>query len=76
MWHSIDGMGWWMALGSVWMVLFWGLIIWAIVRLTSRDSAVQAPAPGPSATEILRARYARGELTRAQYEEMRRDLER
>jgi putative membrane protein len=71
MWHSVDGMGWWMALGSVWMVFFWGLVIWFIVRLTSRSPETSVT----SAIEILKARYARGELTREQYHEMRRELE-
>lgn len=36
--------------------------------------------PGPTATsqsplEILKARYARGEISREEYEQMRRDLE-
>jgi len=70
MWHSVDGMGWWMALGSVWMVFFWGLVIWALLRFIPHN-----PERSETALETLKGRYARGELTRDQYQEMRRDLE-
>jgi putative membrane protein len=70
MWHSVDGMGWWMALGSVWMVFFWGLVIWALLRFIPHS-----PERSETALETLKGRYARGELTRDQYQEMRRDLE-
>jgi len=70
MWHSVDGMGWWMALGSIWMLFFWGLVIWGIVRLSSHLSGAST-----TALDTLKARYARGELTREQYQEMRRELE-
>ncbi len=45
MWHMWDipiGMGWWMAFGWLWMVVFWGgliaLIVWGIKKLTERGS--------------------------------------
>jgi putative membrane protein len=70
MWHSADGMGWWMLAGSVWFVLFWAIVIWAVVRLTSRgDSQNQA-----SALDIARRRYARGDLSREDFEQLRKDL--
>jgi putative membrane protein len=34
-----------------------------------------AKEPPQNAVEILKARYARGEISRAEYEDMRRDLE-
>ena len=70
--HMDGGMGWWMVFGSLWFVLFWGLIIWAIVRITDRGTRVEAPAE--SALEILRRRYARGEIDRAQFDQMSHDL--
>jgi len=47
MWHYHDGMGWWMVFGSVWMVIFWILILflvfWAIKKLSgNRDSGSDA----------------------------------
>lgn len=77
MWHFGDGMGWWMVFGSLWMLLFWGAIIglvaWAIVRLTrkgdsSRDTGER------SALDIARERYARGEITRDEFQQIKKDL--
>lgn len=72
MWGAHDGMGWWMVIGSVWFVLFWGaviyLIFWAAGRGRSEERADETP------LEILRRRYARGEITKEQFERMRQEL--
>jgi putative membrane protein len=51
------------------------LVVWLVGggRLPSTDAAA-GDAGGDGAQAILRERYARGELTREQYELMRRDL--
>ncbi len=67
------------------MVLFWLLVIFgaillvvALVRRSSRQSGQGPLAPGAPAgqtpLDVLNMRYAKGELTKAQYDEMRRDL--
>jgi putative membrane protein len=63
------------------MLLFWVLVIggiaWLVVWLVRQGPPGHAGA-GPSGArplDILRERYARGEITREQYEEMRRELE-
>lgn len=71
MWDSGSGMGWWMLLGSVWFVVFWGLVIWAVLKVTSREDA---SAGQPSAIEIARQRYARGEISKEEFEDIRRNL--
>ena len=52
----------------LWMALFWvgviALAMWVASLLFPR-----VPAAQPSPRAILQARYARGELTRMQYEE-------
>ena len=73
MWHGMEGIGWgWLGLGILHMVLFWGLVILAFVVL------LKWPGGGslsePSAMDILKARYANGEVTREQYEQLKRDL--
>jgi putative membrane protein len=72
MWEMHNGFGWWMVLGSVWFVVFWGLVIWAVANLTSSRGR-ETPA-GPDAVAIARARYARGEISREEFEQLRRDL--
>jgi putative membrane protein len=67
-------------LGWIVMVLFWALIIGGIALLAVWFFREATPATtGPSASsrplDILNERYARGEITREQYEEMRHTIE-
>ena len=50
------------------------LVVWAVKRFTSGTSNVNQPAGSQSPREILQARYARGEITRDQYQQMLSDL--
>jgi len=57
------------------MLVFWALVIGGIVfLLRSWWPQGMRGRSGDTALEILRERYARGELSREQFEEMRRDL--
>ena len=78
------GFGWeWMFLGSLLMLLFWGGVIafavWAIRALTrserDRDGGRTFSSQENAALEILKQRYARGEISREEYQSMRRELE-
>jgi putative membrane protein len=68
------GLGW--VLGVLIIVLFWGLVIAAIVLAirwlirADRRGSHEGPAT-PDALEILRQRYARGEIDEAEYERRR-----
>ena len=79
---------WWqhgMGFGFHWifMLVFWGLVIWAafsLVRLAAAPKGSGA-APGNNgkngneeALAVLKTRYARGELSRAQFKSMREDV--
>jgi len=81
MWHTGDGMGWWMLWGGLMMVLFWGaiiaLIVWAVQSVGRRDDghAQSAATPPRTPLEIAKDRYARGEISRDEFEQMKRDLE-
>lgn len=56
------------------MFLFWGLIIVALV-LGIRWLITEGKAPrSDSALDILRQRYARGEITKEEFDAMKRDL--
>ena len=70
MWGTGEGMGWWMVIGSFWFVFFWAIVIWAVVRLAPRSEQREQT----SAQEIVRQRYARGELNRDEYDQIRKDL--
>jgi putative membrane protein len=57
------------------MMLFWGLVIVSLV-LGIRWLLRQArETRSDSALEILRQRYARGELTKDEFERMKKDLQ-
>jgi putative membrane protein len=75
---------WWMwIIGGLMMLLFWGAIfalaffaIRALLRSGREDSHRQTSFyQGENSLEILKQRYARGEITRDEYLEMRKELE-
>jgi putative membrane protein len=70
--------GWWPGFGFIFMILFWGLIIFgvvAIVKWLTGTSANTGTLPSKTARQILDERYARGEIGQDEYEQKRRDLE-
>jgi putative membrane protein len=77
-WGYGYGPGWgWAIMGWIMMVVVWGLIvvgIVALVRLLGTRSAGGPQRPADTALEVLRRRYAAGELTKEQFEEMKRDV--
>ena len=66
--------------GGLVMVLFWVVLIIGAVWLArglfphGQQPPTSSTRPEASADEILKQRYARGEITKEQYEQMRRDL--
>jgi putative membrane protein len=67
----------WGGFGVLWMTLFWIgivlLIVWA-VRQFSRDRT-GSEGSSDRALDILKERYARGEIDQDEFEERRRTLE-
>lgn len=72
--------------GLLFMLIFWGgiiaLAVWALGRLFPRAAgpatsppSVERSLPAETPLEILRERYARGEISKAEYEQLRRELE-
>ena len=82
MWGYGFGWGWLlMSFGMVlWIallvVLAWALIRWLSSKTSTPPSTMMHMTPsGPSAEEILRQRYARGEIDTATFEQMRERLQ-
>lgn len=73
MWYMHDIGGWWMLFGGIWMLIFWGgliaLIVWGITRLTRHDSVAKH-----TPLELAKERYARGEINKEQFEQIKKDL--
>lgn len=71
MWHISDGMGWWMLAGMlVELLIVIGVVVAAAVCL-GRPRLDRRP---EDPLEIAGRRYASGEITRDEYEQVRRDL--
>ena len=73
-WDTCCGGGWGMpffGLGPLLLVLIVGGAIYYFVNLRSSNGKPL----GPSSREILDRRYAAGEITKEQFEQMKRDLQ-
>jgi putative membrane protein len=71
-WGAAANPWWGMAMLAFWALIMGGvvlLVVWGIRQVGPVGDARRGP------LDILKERYARGELTREQYEQMRRDLE-
>lgn len=71
MMHGFGGYGFGMGFGSVLMILFWAVIIYIISTLFTRDRKCG----GDSAAEILKKRYANGEISQEEFEKMKKELQ-
>ncbi len=74
-----------MLFGGLLMLLFWVLVIggaiWLVAALvrgnqssSNSHSSPSAPLGGQTVLEVLKMRYAKGEITKEQFDDMRRDL--
>lgn len=74
MWYMHGGWGWWMIFGAILVVLFWGgiaaLAVWIIRRITRHGGASADKTP----LDIAKERYARGEITKEQFNQIKKDL--
>jgi putative membrane protein len=74
MWCFGEGLGWWPWFGSFWMLIVGGgliaLIVWGISRLTRQNSHVT----GNIHLETAKERYAKGEITKEEYDQYKKDL--
>ena len=83
-WHMGAGMmDWGYGMSWFWhiiMIVFWIAVIVGIIFLIrwlilSTRSGTQRPSHEDSALEILRKRYAQGEINKEEFEEKKRDLQ-
>jgi len=78
MWQAHEGMGWWMVFGGILTILFWAgvfaLVVWVIARLVGHEGSRSTAGTKHNPLDIARERYARGELTKEQFDQIRKDL--
>ncbi len=63
------GMGWWWIIGLIIVVA----VVWMLIKSMNTNSRSYMPS-GKSALDILKERYARGEIDKEEFEERRKDL--
>ena len=63
------GMGWWWIIGIIVLIA----IIWPVAQGINRKNNIPRE-PGKSALDILKERYAKGEIDKQEFEERKRDL--
>ncbi|MFC1944941.1 SHOCT domain-containing protein [Chloroflexota bacterium] len=73
MWYMHDMGGWWW-FGAVWMFVFWAgiiaLVVWGVNKFTKRSDSASKPSP----LDVAKERYARGEISREEFEQIKKDL--
>ena len=82
-WHMGPGMmhGWGMGwVGGIFMIIVWVLVIVGLVFLVkwlvqnTKSDADKSRPGSPSAMDILKERYARGDIDKQEFEEKKKDL--
>ena len=68
-WGLGMGMGWWWILG----IIALALIIWLVVRLSNQKPNANHP-ENKSPLDILKERYAKGEIDKEEFEERKKGL--
>lgn len=66
-----------MGFGWVFWIILLGVIIWAVIKITNNNRSPYNihHFAGGEALDILKKRYANGEITKEQFADMRRDLQ-
>jgi putative membrane protein len=71
-WAGGSGMG---GFGWIFMVIFWALVIWGIVTLVkSVMGSSKSEGTTESALDVLKKRYAIGEINKEEFEEKKKDI--
>ena len=74
MWSLDDGVSWWEVFSMAFPLLFFiamvALIVWGVRRYSGRSGSDNDPTP----LEIAEARYARGEISKEEFEQIRSGL--
>jgi len=82
--NYFGNMGWGYGFGFGWifMIIFWGLVIWAILALVHSGlghgcghSHDENRHKEGNAMDILKERYAKGEVSKEDFERMKKDLQ-
>jgi putative membrane protein len=67
-WFGNYGSG--MGFGWIFMLLFWAIIIFIVVALVKKRGSGE----NETAEDILKKRYARGEISKEEFERLKKDI--
>lgn len=74
MWNMHEGIGWWVIFRWIWFLAFFGglvyLVVWIVRKTSDKSSAGTSSTP----LDIARERYARGEISREEFEEIKKNI--
>ena len=74
-WDYGWGMGWGMGLGWMFMIFLWVLFILGIIYfIRLLIAGAKKNASGDTALDILKKRYAKGEITKEEFDKIKNDL--
>jgi putative membrane protein len=65
--------GWFGWLGGILMILFWILVIWLIVWIMIRNQQPQQKV-AKKPLDIIKERYAKGDITKKEYAKMKKEI--
>ena len=64
----------WCLGGPVLLALVIAGVVWLVVTLLKKSGGAIGSSPRETPLDILKARYAKGEITKEQFEEMKKDI--
>lgn len=73
MYHDMFWGGMWF--GWIFWIIIIALIVWLLIRQSNSDKQNVLPPGQESPLDLLKKRYAKGEITREQFLQMKNDLE-
>lgn len=71
--YGMMGGGWWF-IGWIFMILFWVAVILAIIWLYRQVRGEEKAPAAETPQDILKRRYASGEITKEEYSEMKKEI--
>lgn len=78
MWNNGDHWGGFFPMmmgGGIMMLIFWALVIWLVIYAIRKLSPIERSKNQDSATDIIRQRYAKGEISVEEYRERLKELQ-
>ena len=73
MFHGFEGHGWGMGWGWIVGLILFIVIIWIIVKAINQNNASNRDS-AKTPFDILKERYAKGEIDKQEFEEKKKDL--